>query len=144
MIPGCPTNGPAIAADGSRVVVTWFTAAGDTARVLAAFSDDAGATFSAPIRVDDGDPVGWAGVALLEDGRTVASWLERSGGGGEVRLREVTMTTRGESLTVATAANGRATGIPMLARDGGDLIVAWRDGTVKTARVAWPAPPSTR
>jgi hypothetical protein len=144
MIPGCPTNGPAIAAEGSHVVVTWFTAAGDTARVLAAFSDDAGATFSAPIRVDDGDPVGWAGVALLEGGRTVASWLERSGGGGEVRLREVTMTTRGESLTVATASNGRATGIPMLAREGRDLIVAWRDGRVRTARVSWPASPSPR
>ncbi len=143
-IAGCPTNGPAVAASGPNVVVAWFTAAGDRPQVLAAFSSDAGASFAPPVRVDDGDPVGWAGVVMLEDGRTVVSWLERSGGAGHVRLREVSPTTRSEALTVATAANGRATGIPMLARSGHDLIVAWRDGRVKTARVAWPAPRGTR
>ncbi|WP_291980701.1 hypothetical protein [Luteitalea sp.] len=140
MIPGCPTNGPAVAAAGKTVVVAWFTAAGGTAKVLAAFSDDAGATFAAPIRVDDGDPVGWAGVTMLDGSRPIVSWLERKGGGGEVRLREVSATSRSEALTVAATSNGRATGIPMIARAGDDLIVAWRDGQVKTARVPWPTP----
>lgn len=36
--PGCPVNGPQVAASGQTVVVTWFTAAHDTARVLAATS----------------------------------------------------------------------------------------------------------
>ncbi len=38
-IPGCPTNGPAVAARGARVAVAWFTAAKDTPRLKMAFSD---------------------------------------------------------------------------------------------------------
>ncbi len=90
MIAGCPTNGPAVAASGTRVAVSWFTAAGNQPQVKVAFSNDGGATFAAPIRVDGGTPTGWADVLLLEDGRALVSWLERTGeGSGEIRLREV-------------------------------------------------------
>ncbi|MFQ5676077.1 MAG: exo-alpha-sialidase, partial [bacterium] len=41
-IAGCPVNGPAIAADGQRVVVAWFTWANEIARVKAVLSDDEG------------------------------------------------------------------------------------------------------
>lgn len=44
-IHGCPVNGPAIAADGRRVAVAWFTAAEARAHVKAALSTDGGATF---------------------------------------------------------------------------------------------------
>jgi hypothetical protein len=32
----------------------------------------------------------------------------------------------------------------MMARVGADVVVAWRQGTVKTARVTVPAPEATR
>ena len=144
-IGGCPTNGPAVAARGRDVAVAWFTAAGNEARVKIAFSSDAGATFSAPVVVDDGTPVGWPDVVLLEDGRALVTWLEKTADGvGDIRLRAVTRGGRQPALTVATASSGRATGIPMMARVGADVVVAWRQGTVKTARVTVPPAEATR
>jgi hypothetical protein len=139
-IGGCPTNGPAVAAAGDRVAVAWFTAAADTPKVNVAFSADAGASFAAPVRVDAGRPVGWADVLLLDDGKALVSWLERTGDGvGEIRLRVVGNGAASAPITVASAASGRATGIPQIARAGDDVIVAWRDGSVRTARVALSA-----
>ena len=39
-------------------------------------------------------------------------------------------------IAVASATSGRTTGIPMIARAGDAVLVAWRDGRVRTARVA--------
>ncbi len=144
-IGGCPTNGPAVAARGHQVAVAWFTAAGNEPRVKIAFSRDAGATFSVPVVVDDGSPVGWPDVVLLADGRAFVSWLERTADGiGDIRLRAVTSTGRQAALTVATASSGRSTGIPMMAQAGADVLVAWRQGTVKTARVVVPPAEASR
>ncbi len=44
-IPGCPVNGPAIAASGRHVAVAWFTSAPPNPRVYVAFSEDGGASF---------------------------------------------------------------------------------------------------
>jgi hypothetical protein len=136
-IGGCPTNGPAVAADGDRVAVAWFTAAGNQPQLKVAFSADAGATFAAPRRVDGGQPVGWADVLLLDGDRAVVSWLERTGDGvGDVRLRMIGAAgAMGSPLTVAAASSGRATGIPRIARVDDALLTAWRDGRVRTARV---------
>jgi len=51
-VPGCPVNGPAVAASGRRVAVAWYTYADERPRVRLAFSDDAGARFGAPVEVD--------------------------------------------------------------------------------------------
>ncbi len=142
VIKGCPTNGPAVAAVGTRVAVAWFTGAADRPLVRAAFSTDAGATFSSPVRVDDGNPVGWPDVVMLKDGRTFVSWLERTGGGnGELRVRQIAAGAVGASRAVAEAAAGRTTGIPMMVSTPQGLLVAWRRETVRTALVNVDAVP---
>jgi hypothetical protein len=146
VIGGCPTNGPAVAASGARVAVSWFTAAGNQPQVKMAFSTDAGATFAAPVRIDDGHPVGWPDVLLLDDGRALVTWLERTGEGtGDIRMRAVAPDGAGPAaFTNATASSGRSTGIPMMARAGDHVVVAWRHGQVRTARVPVPARTGSR
>lgn len=150
VLPGCPTNGPAVSADADRVAVAWFTAAGGKPRVRVAFSRDGGATFGAPRDVDDGAPIGWTGIVLTDDGDAIVSWLEsQPGGGGQVRLRRVREGEQsGPSLVVADTRSGRATGIPQLSRSGDVLVLAWRDERVRTAlvpmRAVEPAGPSSR
>jgi hypothetical protein len=136
-IPGCPTNGPAVAARGDRVAVAWFTAAQDTPRLKMAFSDDAGATFAAPVVIDDGRPVGWPDVTMMEDGSAIVSWLERRGEGrGEILVRRVsTGRAPGVPVVVTTAVSGRATGVPHMVRLGDRLLLAWRAERVLTAAV---------
>lgn len=137
MIPGCPTNGPAVAARGQRVAVAWFTAAKDTPRLKMAFSEDGGATFGDPVVIDDGRPVGWPDVVMLEDGATLVSWLERRGEGvGEVLVRRVSPgRAPGPPIVVAQSVSGRATGVPHMARVGDRVLVAWRRDRVLTASV---------
>ena len=126
-IAACPVNGPSVAARGDTVAVAWFTGAQDTARVRVAFSADAGATFSPPIRVDDGQPAGRVDVEFDDKGRALVSWLERSGGeNAEVRLRAVQRSgTLSPSVRVAASSAGRPSGFPQMVRRGPELVIAW-------------------
>ncbi len=141
-IPACPVNGPQVAARGERVAVAWFTGARDTARVLVAFSRDAGATWGAPVRVDDGDPAGRVDVELLDGGAALVSWIERTGGeAAEVRARRVAAGgERGAAITVAATGGERASGFPRMVRSGGEVVFAWTapgdPSVVRTARAA--------
>jgi hypothetical protein len=137
-IAGCPTNGPVVDARGRAVAVAWFTAANDTPRVKLAFSADGGRSFGAPVTVDEGRPVGWPGITMLEDGSVVVSWLERRGEGvGEVLLRRIAPGgAPGPPLAVASSVSGRATGMPQMVRAKDRLVLAWRaDNRVQTASV---------
>lgn len=123
----CPVNGPSVAATGDTVVVAWFTGAQDTARVRLAVSTDGGASFAAPHRIDDGDPVGRVSVLLDAQHQPVVLWMERvQSDSTAIRLRRIAYTgAQSTSTTVATVASSRRTGFPRMTRDGDALIVAW-------------------
>lgn len=139
-IAACPVNGPALAAVGNRVALAWFTAPADSARVNVAFSSDAGATFGAPVRVDDGKPAGRVGVALLPDGDALVTWVERIGGDtAAVRVRRIARSgTRGAATTIASSSAARASGFPKMAVTGSIAMFAWtvpgRPSMVRVAR----------
>jgi hypothetical protein len=139
-IAACPVNGPSLAADGRRVALAWFTAASDSPRVKVAFSDDAGATFGPPTRVDEGNPAGRVDVELLPDGSALLTWIERTGGDiAAVRARRVSRDRRvGVPTTVATSSAARASGFPRAIVTGSQVLFAWtvpgRPSAVRVAR----------
>src|SRR5687767_138101 len=138
-IDACPVNGPAIAAAGRRVAVAWFTAAQESARVKLAFSDDAGATFGAPIRVDGGNPAGRVDVTVIDDGSALVTWVERTGGDtAAVRSRRVHNDGKvGAATTIASSSAKRASGFPQMAVSGSDVFFAWTvPGPTTAVRVA--------
>jgi hypothetical protein len=130
-IPGCPVNGPAIAARGDTIAVAWFTAADDTARVKLAYSFDAGATFNAPFRIDGGLPVGRVDVQLGDSARAIVAWLERTdSASAELKLRAVSPNgALSAPVTLAQTSGSRASGFPRmtLGRSNNEpgLIAAW-------------------
>jgi hypothetical protein len=140
-INACPVNGPAIAAQANRVAVAWFTAANDTARVRVAFSRDAAASFSAPVRIDAGNPAGRVDVGLLPNGDALVSWVERTGGeASEIRARVVSRSGKlGKSMIVAKSTAARASGFPRFVIAGPDAVFAWtvpgKPSAVKVARL---------
>jgi hypothetical protein len=150
-IDGCPVNGPAVDARGDRVAVAWFTAADDVPRVFLAYSEDGGASFGSPVRVDDGDPSGRVDVRLLADGTTLVSWLERDGE-GSAALRVAPFGQdgpRGDPVSVAASSAERASGFPRMTVapwSDREVVVAWTDVSVadrpqvRVARVAVPSP----
>jgi hypothetical protein len=130
-INGCPVNGPAVAADGAKVVVAWFTAAGDKPGVKVAFSRDSGTRFGSPIAVDDGRPLGRVDVVLLDGGAALVCWLEQGEkGAATLRIRRVASDgSGGAAATVAVSTGARSSGFPRLARSGAKVILAWRDAS---------------
>lgn len=136
-IEGCPVNGPALASDGARVALAWYTEAKNTPRVRLTVSEDGGATFGRAVGVDGGAPMGRVGVALRADGTAVVSWMERAGDRAEIRLRSVAPDGHlGAPTSVATAEAGRTSGMPVMALLGDRALVAWTGPTsVETALV---------
>lgn len=128
-IAGCPVNGPQADAAGDRLAVAWFTAVNEQPRAFVAFSDDAGATFAAPIRVDDGKPLGRVDVALLDRNTAAVTWVEQTAGGAEIRARRVQRDgTAKASVKIADASASRGGGVPRAAAIGETLYVTWMSG----------------
>jgi hypothetical protein len=150
MLDFCPVNGPVLSARGQDVVATWFTVKDDVGQALAAFSNDAGRTWGAPIRLDDGGSLGRVDVEMLDDGTAVATWVEYAEGRSDFRLRLVAPSgERSAPINVAGVSAGRASGFPRLARQGDELVFAWSESaseegedtgalTVRTAVVSLP------
>lgn len=140
--PGCPVNGPQLAANGDTVAVAWFTAPERKPAVLVAYSFDGGASFQAPIRVDGGEALGRVDLELMSDNTAVVAWLERTESAAEIRVRHVSPARiLGESAVVAQTSEARASGFPRLARSGDEIVVAWTAlGETSYVRVATVRP----
>ena len=140
-IAACPVNGPNISANGRRVALAWFTAANDSPRVKLAFSSDAGATFRAPIRIDEGTPSGRVDTELLPDGGALVTWIERTGGDtAKVLLRRVHADGKfGPPVSIASSTAQRASGFPRMVLSNGHAYFAFtqpgRPSQVRVARM---------
>lgn len=138
-IAGCPVNGPAIDAIGNHLAIAWFTAANGTRQVNLVFSEDGGASFSNPIKIDQGNPLGRVDVALMEDHTAMVSWLENKNGSAEILVSRFSKSGKElEEIKVASSKAARASGFPRMVSHQEALIFAWTDvdsvSSVKTAR----------
>jgi hypothetical protein len=143
-IAACPVNGPALAANGQAVAMTWFTVKQDQGQAYLAFSLDAGATFGAPIRVDDGGSLGRVDVAMLPDGAALVTWIEFAGQ-AQFRARRIDRDgTRSAPITIAGIAGNRASGYPRAAIANGEVVFTWTESVdggglqVRTAAARLP------
>ncbi|MBV1925159.1 MAG: sialidase [Dokdonia sp.] len=125
---GCPVNGPAIATQEEHMAVTWFTAAKDTPSVMVVFSQDNGATFNTPIRLDAGNAIGRVDISMFTTTTAVVSWLEPQGEDIVLQLAKVHADGRKEApITVAKTSAKRQSGFPQLEVIGETAYVAWTD-----------------
>ena len=132
----CPINGPAIAANDGLIAVAWFTAPEGKPRVKVAFSTDSGESFTTPVVVDDGNPVGRVDVAMLSE-QAVVTWIEHSDAGGQVRVKFVGADgSAQDSVVIAPTSIGTASGFPRIERSGDSAIVAWTDSGEKRVKTA--------
>ena len=122
-MPGCPVNGPALAARGDRFLVAWPTMAAGPMAVRAALGD--GSRFDAPATLGEGE---------AELGRVDAAALP----GGEWVVSRVTTRERVPALTLATlSAEGAIAreqvvaapvgGYPRLAVHGPTVLVVFTE-----------------
>lgn len=125
-IAGCPVNGPVIKAQGNNVAVAWFTAPEGKAEVRMAFSTDQGASFSAPVRMDKGLPLGRVGLAFTEDNELVLTWLEQTEDAAEIRLARVNLKgEKKEELVLAEVEASRESGFPVITMHDDKIYFAY-------------------
>jgi hypothetical protein len=125
----CPVNGPAISARGKDVVVAWYTVQKDVGQAFAAFSHDAGRTWSAPTRLDGGQSLGMVDVELLDDGSAAATWVEFANNQRRFLVRRVEPNGSASAPVELPGQNGHASGYPRMSRDNDTLLFTWAEGT---------------
>ncbi|TXK59815.1 sialidase family protein [Alkalisalibacterium limincola] len=130
-IPGCPVNGPAIAAHGDHAWVAWYSEDQGEPVVRLARSEDAGRTFHTPLEwrrgttqlgrvavAADADAVWWAWMEEASGQQSV--WVARGGYG--------LATDHIQAVRVApVTASGRASGFPRLQLVDGIAHLVWTD-----------------
>ena len=134
-IDACPVNAAAVAAAGDRVAISWFTAAQNSPRVLAAFSSDSGANFSKPVTVSTGRAHGYTSVAVDDHGNAIVSWVEQGSNGSRVLARAITPAGAPGPVLEIAKGDKSALGYPKLARAGNVTLIAWGGSKVQTAAV---------
>jgi hypothetical protein len=132
-IAGCPVNGPQVDARGRDVAVAWFTAPEGNARVNVSFSNDGGATFGAPIRVDESTAEGRVDLVLLSDGSAWVTWIEGEDPAAALVGRKVGRDGILSPLVkVAATTSARKAGFPRMAQAAdADLFITWVDARVR-------------
>lgn len=131
-IKGCPVNGPRIVAEGNNLVVAWFSSPEKDAHVNVAFSEDGGATFNDPIRVDEGKALGRVDIVMLDEKTAMVSWME----GSTIKAVKVHKDgSKDSSIIIASTSEARSSGFPQMTKSGNNLIFAWTDDKEKTVKV---------
>ncbi len=135
-IPGCPVNGPAIDALENDVAVVWFTAANDNPKVQVAFSNDGGATFGLPIRIDKGNAIGRVDLVMLDKEHAAVLWMEPLG--NDTVIQVVKVSASGEvflPITITKTRSERSSGFPQMELLNDLLYIAWTSLEEKEPKV---------
>ena len=128
-IAGCPVNGPKVVSDGGKkVAVTWYTMAQDTPKVQVVLSSDAGTSFTTPIRIDDGSPLGRVDL-LFKEGNLIVSWLENlKGEKAAIRLAKISPDLKiTQKFTLTQTSSSRSSGFPIMEVYNQQLLLAWTE-----------------
>lgn len=135
-IAGCPVNGPRVDARGNNMAVARFTSPDKKGEVSVVFSQDGGASFGTPVRVDEGQTIGRVDIILLDDKTAMVSWME----GDAIKAAKIHADgTKEPSIIIASSSQSRSSGFPQMTKSGNSILFAWTDDKLKkisTAKLA--------
>lgn len=128
-IAGCPVNGPSIAANGTLLVASWFTAEGNRPRVRVAFADDSNLRFDRVLDIDELKPIGRASVRWLTDKTAIVIWLTAM----DKVTRKASIAARtmsvdgglGNVKLLSEISPGRDSGVPQIVKTQTSALLAW-------------------
>lgn len=127
-------NGPHLDSGRDRAALIWFTALQDQPSVQLAFSQNGGADFAPPLRIDTGRAMGRAQAVLLPGDSAVALWLEIDSGAARILARRIhNHAALDAPFELSRGAN---LGYPHAVRTGDGILLAWAEkGAVSRVRV---------
>ena len=135
----CPTNAAAAAAKGDRVAIAWYTGAQNSPLEQIVFSSDGGTTFTKPVLLSTGRSFGYTSVALDDQGAALVSWLEQSGNGARILVRQISASGVAGPVIQVAQGSRKSLGYPRILQTGNETWVAWTSSAtaakVQTARL---------
>lgn len=132
-IKACPVNGPRADAIKNNLAIAWFSMPDKKGQVNIIFSNDGGATFKEPIRIDEGKSIGRVDIVMLDSASAMVSWME----GSAIKAVKVYPDGRKDlPVMIASSSEARSSGFPQMTKSGNTLIFAWTDDKEKTIKVA--------
>ncbi|WP_350340094.1 hypothetical protein [Paraflavitalea speifideaquila] len=136
-IEGCPVNGPRIDAIGNNLAIAWFSMPAQQAQVNVVFSADGGATFSKPVRIDEGKTIGRVDLLMINDTTAFVSWME----GPAIKAVKVYANgTKDTSVIIASSSESRSGGFPQMTRSGNNILLP--GPITKKKQSNWPVLPA--
>lgn len=130
IMPGCPMNGAAVAANDAAIATGWYTAPDQTPTIRFALSHDGGMHFGSPLEIDRGPAVQGRVDLTLEGMTPWVTWLREDGSGQSLWLAKVGVDGAAMEQRVRIArlaGRGRGTGMPRILAAGGDVFLVWTD-----------------
>ena len=136
-IAGCPVNGPMLASSENNVAIAWYTAPKNNPMVNLAFSNDEGASFETPIRLDLSKPIGRVDLTWISGSEVMASWIELGEKTTNILASIISISGKvNEPRIVSAIQPGRVSGYPQMEKVNNHVMFAWtesgNDGGVKT------------
>lgn len=132
-ISGCPVNGPRADALGNNLAIAWFSSPSKIGRVQVIFSNDGGATFNAPVKINESETIGRVDLMMLDETSAMVSWME----GSEIKAARVYRNGKKDrSIVIASSSESRSGGFPQMTKSGNRVIFAWSDTKEKTIKTA--------
>ncbi len=132
-IKACPVNGPRADAIKNDLAIAWFSMPDKRGQVNIVFSNDGGAAFKEPIRIDEGKPIGRVDIAMLDSATAMVSWME----GASIKAVKVYADGKKDSpITIASSSEARSSGFPQMTKSKNKIFFAWTDDKEKTIKVA--------
>ena len=125
LMPGCPVNGPSIAAHGSLVAVSRFTVIHHEAQVVLRWFNDGSVQAGREIVLDQNGPVGRCATVCTKDS-IYTVWIGLEKDQTVLRLAEVSSTgTIMMRTTLCPIDGGPSSGMPRTLMSGGELWITW-------------------
>jgi hypothetical protein len=140
VLDGCPGQNVGASASGNRFGVAWFTAAGGKGKVQAAFTDDPGKGFGAPIDVDPAhQPQGEVKMTMLNDDNAVVQWIRSTPQGPSLQLALVSsagkVLAEHELGKPSWETSFKWPDLPTMAQTGGNAYLSWLDTEARRVRL---------
>ena len=128
-IAACPVNGPAADTRGPALAVAWVTAANGTPRVQARYSANSARTFTAPLVIDLGRPMGRLETVMLADQTALILWMEMGTAENAAGIYARRLWPDGKLSApqlVADSSQARSSGFPRAAlRPSGRVVISF-------------------
>ncbi|MES2873807.1 MAG: hypothetical protein WBJ10_00480 [Daejeonella sp.] len=118
-ISGCPVNGPRADALGNNLAIAWFSSPNKIGRVQVIFSKDGGATFNAPVKINESETIGRVDLIILDEKSAMVSWMN----GSEIKAARVFSNGKKDPSTViASSSESRSGGFPQMTKSGNRVV----------------------